>query len=86
MVSEKKVKIGSRYQVVIPKVARRVATHIVAGKEAVVEPLDEWSVRITAKPSMEEWIKATSGIAKGAWGKDSTKTLRRLRSEWDRKI
>ncbi|OGM57325.1 hypothetical protein A3A50_00875 [Candidatus Woesebacteria bacterium RIFCSPLOWO2_01_FULL_38_20] len=82
----KKVKIGSRYQVVIPKAVRSVAKNITIGKEVVVEPVDEWTVQVKAKPSIEEWIRTTAGIAKGAWGKDSTRTLRKLRREWDRKF
>ena len=86
MSETKKVKIGSRYQVVIPKEARKIAKQIKAGKEAVVEPIDACTVKISTKPSVEEWLKQTSGIGKGMWGRDSTKTLRKLRREWDRKF
>lgn len=71
---------------VIPKSARKVAKYISAGRDVTVEPIDEWSVKVTAKLSMDEWLAKTAGIGKGLWGKDSTKYIRKLREESDRKF
>jgi len=78
--------IGSRYQVVIPKKVRRVAKSLTPGVKAQVEPLDEWSVRISVRPKVAEWLKATRGIGKGLWGKNSTKYLSNLRDEWEDRL
>ncbi|MEK9146752.1 MAG: AbrB/MazE/SpoVT family DNA-binding domain-containing protein [Patescibacteria group bacterium] len=80
------VSIGARYQVVIPKEARKIAKSLKPGKKVRVEPIDEWSVKISTKPRIEEWLKATKGIGKNLWGKDSTKYIKSLRNEWEDRL
>jgi prevent-host-death family protein len=38
----------------------------------------------TAGPPRQMSLLGLAGSGKGLWGKDSTKTLRKLRDEWDR--
>lgn len=78
------VTIGAKYQIVIPKEARIKAIKIKPGSKVRVTPIDDYSVNIKVKPTMEEWIKSTKGIAKGLWGNKPDKYLRDLRHEWDK--
>lgn len=46
---------------------------------AAIVPVDR-----TAGGSRQKSLLDLAGSGKGLWGKDSTKTLRKLRDEWDR--
>lgn len=59
---ETKVRVGPKYQVVIPTDARKVARKIKLGKIVTVTPLDDESVIVRALP--ENWVEETRGILK----------------------
>lgn len=74
--------MGPKYQVVIPREVRKVIT-VEPGQEVLVSPLDNYSIRIVLDP--KNWVEASYGSAKGAWGKESDKYLRRLRESWQKR-
>jgi len=81
------VKVGPKYQVVIPKQARQIANKIEPGREVVVNALDEWSLNIRIKPTPEEWVRITLGMDKESWqDTDSTEYIKNLRDEWEKKL
>ena len=46
---------------------------------AALVPIDEFR-----SPERQASLLALAGSGRGLWGKDSTRTIRRLREEWDR--
>lgn len=77
-------KISTKYQVVLPKKVREFYSDLQPGRELIITPINEHEFKISVKPTAEEWLESASGIAKGAWGEDSTGWLRKLRDEWER--
>lgn len=78
------VTVGSKYQIVIPKEARKKLKGITPGSKMAVSVGKN---ELTIKPKSENWIDRYQGIAKKAWRRiDTTKYLEGLRNEWDRKI
>lgn len=78
------VTIGPKYQIVIPKEVRKKLKGIKPGNKIVVGAIDENTATIKTEP--KSWIEQYSGIAKEAWkGIDTTRYLKRIRDEWERK-
>lgn len=78
------VKVGPKYQVVIPKEIRRKMKELKPGSKVHVSIMDHETVAIKINP--QSWCERTRGIAKEAWKDiDTTKYLEDLRNEWDRK-
>lgn len=75
-----KAKISTKYQVVIPKEIRAVVRDVVPNRNVYMTPINESTIQISLKP--RNWAEEVRGIAKGKYGKDSDKYLKRLRSDW----
>lgn len=76
------VTIGDRYQAVIPKNARRIAKKLTVGTKAMVVPINERTVIVSAKS--KNWVEETRGMFKGMWKGDATDLIRKLRDEeWE---
>lgn len=78
------VTVGTKYQIVIPKAIRKKVKGLKPGAKVVVRTLDDETIAV--KRVEKNWIEATRGLAKEAWkGIDTTKYLKGLRDEWNRK-
>lgn len=75
-------KISSKYQIVIPKQARR-ALGLTAGDEVVVVAQKD---RIELVPRPRSYTRATLGLGKEVWeGVDAVKYVRGERKAWEKK-
>lgn len=75
-------KISSKYQIVIPKQARK-ALGLSAGDEVVVVALKD---RIELVPRPRNYTSATLGLGKELWkGVDAVKFVREERKAWEKK-
>lgn len=78
------ITVGTKYQIVIPKEVRKNISGLKPGDKVLVKQMDESTVTIKTTPT--DWVERTYGIAKDALkGIDTTKYLKKLRNEWDRK-
>lgn len=79
------VTVGTKYQIVIPKEARKKIKGLKPGSKVLVHPVDDKT--LTVKTDPKNWVERTRGIAEEAWkGIDTTKYLEDLRNEWEKKI
>lgn len=77
------VTVGPKYQIVIPKEVRTKIKNFKPGKKVSVSTNEKY---ITINPEPQSWVEQYGGIAKEAWkGIDTTKYLKGLRNEWERK-
>jgi len=76
-----KSKINKKYQVVLPKQIRKLVKDIKPGKDVYITPINDKTLKITIDDGAS-WVEDSGGIAKGLYGKESIKWLRKLRSEW----
>lgn len=61
---------------------------MVAGSELFMVANTEKPLGISMYPKPLKWVDTIAGIAEGAWGTDSkasTKYIRELRNEWDKR-
>ncbi len=78
------VTVGTKYQIVIPKEVRRKIKGLQPGSKVSVYQSGENTLSVDLNP--QDWVKRNAGLMKDAWkGIDTTKYLKKLRSEWDRK-
>lgn len=76
--------VGTKYQIVIPKEVRRKIKGLRPGVKVSVYKSGENALSVDLNPT--DWMERNSGLMKDAWkGIDTTKYLKKLRSEWDRK-
>jgi len=77
-----KVRISSKYQIVVPKEARK-ALGVGAGDELVVIPQKD---RIELIPRPKSYTDATLGLGKKVWkGVDAVDYVRGERKAWEKK-
>lgn len=77
------VTVGTKYQIVIPKEARKKLKGLKPGNKVSVYVKADNTISI--KPEPKSWVEQYGGIAKEAWkGIDTTKYLEKLRNEWER--
>lgn len=77
------VTVGSKYQIVIPKNVRKKVNGIRPGNKVGVYTEGD---RITVEPAPKSWVDRNRGLMRQAWkGIDTTKYLKELRNEWERK-
>lgn len=78
------VTVGPKYQVVIPKEVRKKIKGLRPGSKVGIALKDENTVSIKIEP--QSWVERNSGLMTKAWkGIDTTKYLKDLRNEWERK-
>ena len=75
------VTVSSKYQVVIPKIARqKMGLDKTKGQHLRVKSVTQNEIVFRKEPSIEDYL----GAFKGAWGPNPTKRLRKMRDEeWD---
>lgn len=83
------VKVGPKYQVVIPKKVREAWNiKIKPGQKVRISGISPWTVTMSIKPmyyrGKKTWAERTSGMLKGCWSDiEPTKYVRKIREEWD---
>lgn len=81
------LKMSSQGQITIPK-DMRDQMGIKGGSEFVVVAKPDKPPVINIYPKPLKWVDTIAGIAQGAWGNDpkaSTRYVRELRNEWDKR-
>lgn len=73
------VTLSDKYQVVIPKDVRK-GLNLKPGQKLRIIQTKSGDITIKASSVVDELY----GSMKGAWGKDSSRYLWKLRDEWDR--
>lgn len=74
------VTVGSKYQIVIPKEARRKINGLKPGSQAVVKNQGKDTLIVRLKPV--GWAKTTRGLMNNWWKTDPLKELEKIRSGW----
>ncbi len=79
-----KVTISSKYQVVIPKAARKKLNLGRDVSHMVVKKVTPTEITFAKVPTAKSDIMQYAGILKNVWGKNPVATLRKIRDEeWD---
>lgn len=76
--------VGTKHQIVIPRDVRKAVRGLEPGNKVVVKRLDENTLLVHTEPA--SWVERNFGLMKNAWkNTDTTKLVKDLRNEWDRK-
>lgn len=74
------VTVGTKNQIVIPKIVRKKIKEFRPGSRVKVYKIDDETIGIRVSP--EDWAERTQGILKGVWKVDPIKEIEKMREEW----
>lgn len=77
--------VGTKYQMVVPKGARKIMKSYKPGSRVVVHPIDENTATLKVTP--KSWVEETYGMMREAWkGIDTEVEHRKIADEWEEKM